>query len=127
MKAKEGYKKKYKKMKESFKKKFAEAAAPGQEDKFLTELLPSDDDESDDREKNVPKELDVPFSKYQRGNSMEKLVILSLIDHTKYTNKSISVILGCTLYIVKKAVSLSKEEWLIPKKEKNYVQQLDIN
>ena len=104
--------------------KFPEAAAPGQEDEFLTELLSSDDDESDYRENNVPKELDVPFSKYQSGNSMEKLVILFLIDHTKYTNKSISVIFGCTLYIVKKAVSLSKEEWHIPKKEKKYVQQV---
>ena len=71
-------------MKESFKMKFAEAAAPGQEEEFLAELLSSDDDESDDKENKVPKELDGLLSKYQSGNAMEKLVILSLIDHTVY-------------------------------------------
>ena len=97
-------------MKESFKIKFAEAAAPGQEEEFFVELLSSEDNESDDRENKVPKELDSLLSKYQRGNAMEKLVTLSLIDHTKYTNKKISEIFGCSLYKVKKVLSLSKEE-----------------
>ena len=117
-KAKEGYKKKYKKMKESFKIKFAEAAAPGQEEEFFVELLSSEDNESDDRENKVPKELDSLLSKYQSENAMEKLVILSLIDHTKYTNKRISEMFRCSLYMVKKAVFLSEEEWHISKKEK---------
>ena len=38
-KAKEDYKKKHKRMKESFKMKFAEAVSPGQEEEFLAELL----------------------------------------------------------------------------------------
>ena len=105
-KAKEGYKKKYKKMTESFNMKYAEAALPGQEKDFVAELLPSDDDESDDRENNVSKELHGLLSKYQSRNAMEKLVILSVIDHTKHTNKRISEIFGFTLYIVKKAASL---------------------
>ena len=117
-KAKEGYKKKYKKMKELFKIKFAEAAAPGQEEEFFVELLSSEDNESDDRENKVPKELDSLLSKYQSENAMEKLVILSLIDHTKYTNKRISEMFRCSLYMVKKAVFLSEEEWHISKKEK---------
>ena len=84
-------------------------------------------DESDDRENKDPKELDGLLSKYQRGNAMEKLVTLSLIDHTKYTNKKISKIFGCSLYKVKKVLSLSKEEWHIPKKEKIMRSKLDIN
>ena len=83
---------KAKEMKESFKMKFAEVAAPGQEEEFLAELLSSDDDESDDRENKVPKELDGLLSKYQSGNW-------------------ISEIFGCSLYMIKEAVSLSKEEW----------------
>ena len=110
-KAKEVYKKKHKKMKESCKIKFAEAATPEQEEEFLAELLSLDDDESDDRENKVPKELDGLLSKYQSGNAMEKLVILSIINHTKYTNKTIFEIFGCSLYLVYKTFHLSKEEW----------------
>ena len=58
---------------------------------------------------------------------MEKLFILSLLDHTKYTNKKISEIFGCSLYVVKKVLSLSKEGWHIPKKEKITRSKLDIN
>ena len=81
-------------MKESFKIKFAEAATPGQEEEFFAELLSSDDDESDDRESKVLKKLDGLLSKYQSGSAIEKLVILSLIDHTKYTSKRVSEIFG---------------------------------
>lgn len=75
-------KKKYKKIKESFKMKYAEAAAPGLEEEFVAKLLSSDDDKSDDRENKVPEELDGFLSKFQSGNVMEKLAILFLIDDT---------------------------------------------
>ena len=62
-------------------------------EKFLAELLSSNDNESDDRENSVPKEFDSLLSKHQKGNAMEKLVIISLKDRTKYTNKIIYEIL----------------------------------
>ena len=58
---------------------------------------------------------------------MEKLVILSLIDHTKYANKIFFEVFGCILYMAQKVVSLSKEDWYIPKKEKIMRSRLDIN
>ena len=62
--------------------KYAEAAAPGLQEEFVAKLLPSDDDESDDRENKVPEELDGVISKFQSGNVMEKLAVLFLIDDT---------------------------------------------
>ena len=110
--------------------KFAEASAPGEEEE-LVELLFSDGDESDDRKNNVSEELDNLVSKYQTGITMEKLVILSLIDYKRYTNKRISDIFVFILNMTKKTVSLSKQEWHIPmkkkKKKKNTCSRLDIN
>ena len=109
--------------------KFAEASAPGEEEE-LVELLFSDGDESDDRKNNVSEELDNLVSKYQTGITMEKLVILSLIDYKRYTNKRISEIFVFILNMTKKTVSLSKQEWHIPmkkKKKKNTCSRLDIN
>lgn len=97
--------------------KFAEASAPGEEEE-LVELLFSDGDESDDRKNNVSEELDNLVSKYQTGITMEKLVILSLIDYKRYTNKRISEIFVFILNMTKKTVSLSKQEWHIPMKKK---------
>ena len=105
--------------------KFAEASAPGEEEE-LVELLFSDGDESDDRKNNISEELDNLVSKYQTGITMEKLVILSLIDYKRYTNKRISEIFVFILNMTKKTVSLSKQEWHIPmkkKKKKKYGQQ----
>ena len=110
--------------------KVAEASAPGEEEE-LVELLFSDGDESDDRKNNVSEELDNLVSKYQTGITMEKLVILSLIDYKRYTNKRISEIFVFILNMTKKTVSLSKQEWHIPmkkkKKKKNTCSRLDIN
>ena len=110
--------------------KFAEASAPGEEEE-LVELLFSDGDESDDRKNNVSEELDNLVSKYQTGITMEKLVILSLIDYKRYTNKRISDIFVFILNMTKKTVSLSKQEWHIPmkkkKRKKNTCSRLDIN
>ena len=86
---------KYKNLKEQFKEKFGEAAAPEQKQDFMMEILILIDDNSG------PEELQKLLSKYQSKNNyaMEKLMISSLTDHKKYTSnyKVISLVVQKTI------------------------------
>ena len=100
----DGVKKKYQRMRKCFKEKFAQLAAPGQENDLLAMLSDSDDDGSD-----LPDELLKLKTRYDVSDAIGKLLILSLIDHDTHSYKTIESVFHCSRHTWKKAVALSKE------------------
>ena len=82
------------------KQKNAEALAPGQADEFTSQVLNSSNQNSD--EEQVPSELTEHLCAFKQSDSFGKTVILSLIDHKKYTIDFIASIFNCPKYLVKK-------------------------
>ena len=64
------------------KQKNAEALAPGQTDEFISQVLNSSNQNSD-QEEQVPRELTEHLCAFKQSDSFGKTVILSLIDHKK--------------------------------------------
>ena len=83
------------------KRKFAEAVAEGQGDAFIATILETN--QNSDEENIVPEELTELLKAFTESDSFGKLVILSLIDHERYTQEYISNIFECSLYLMKKA------------------------
>ena len=107
---------------EGTKDQFFEAIAPGQ-GKMLYELVNQDSDNS------VPKDLQILIEKYKDSDSLSQMVILSLVDHEKYSRADIvSYFPGCTKHQVDKARRWSKESTSLslPTKEKYKRSKLDL-
>ncbi|XP_065677378.1 uncharacterized protein LOC136092761 [Hydra vulgaris] len=90
---KDKLKRKYVRLENLLKKKFAEAVAPGQEE-ILIDFLNSKN--VDEINSPLPIEIIRAQKVYKQSDSMGKLVILSLLDHTKYTKKFIMNTFECT-------------------------------
>ena len=108
------------------KRKFAEAVAPGQGDAFIATILETN--QNSDEGNIVPEVLTELLKAFTKSDSFRKLVILSLIDHERYTQEYISKFFECSLHLVKKARKWKTElnGILIPGTKPNYREQLDI-
>nr|XP_047142852.1 uncharacterized protein LOC124817101 [Hydra vulgaris] len=82
------------------KKKFAEVVAPGHEE-ILIDFLNSKN--VDEIISPLPIEIIRAQKVYKQSDSMGKLVILSLLDHTKYTKKFIMNTFECTKHRIETA------------------------
>ena len=101
--------KKYNEANSLLKTKFAEAVGPEQCDAFIATTLETN--QNSDEENIVPEELTELLKAFTESDSFGKLVILSLIDHERYTQEYISNIFECSLYLVKKARTENRIEW----------------
>ncbi|XP_065683402.1 uncharacterized protein LOC100207340 [Hydra vulgaris] len=97
---KDKLKRKYVRLENLLKKKFAEAVAPGQEE-ILIDFLNSKN--VDEINSPLPIEIIRAEKVYKQSDSMGKLVILSLLDHTKYTKKFIMNTFECTKHRIETA------------------------
>ena len=83
---KQKLKKKFERAQEQLKRKFAEAVVPGQSEEFISDIL-NDKMEESSTEKEAPEEL-IRMSKfYQESDAISSLIILSLVDHDKYSKQ----------------------------------------
>ena len=103
-------------MKKSLEKTFAEAIAPGQSEELINDLLSPTEKSSDE----IPDELKVQVKMYNDTDSLGKLVILSMVNHSKYTKNEIMKIFNCSKYQVDQARKLQAQPvYTIPSKQKN--------
>ena len=115
--SKKYFKNKFNKAKEKLKSRFAEAAAPGQEEAFMRFILDSSSDEEDNYE--IDDHLLELVNIYQNSNSISQMVILSLINHDKYRKNDIMNIFGCTKHKIEQSRKWKKQNdgLCLPKNE----------
>ena len=92
-------KQKYKRPKKLFKQEFAASIAPGQDDSILGLLSDSSEEESEALEDDIKHFLKL----YQSSDNRSRMVILSLIDPTKYSKGELIKIFDCSRYNVDEA------------------------
>lgn len=119
-------KQKYQRAKVLLKKQFAASVAPGQDENILSFL--SDSDFSDD---DLEIEDDIKYYQelYKKGDSKNKMVILSLIDPHRLSKERLRSLFGCTKYQVDQARKwrANNDTLTIPMKEKLKRHKIDIN
>ena len=110
--------KKFEKFKIQLEKIFAEAIAPGQSEALISQVLHTEDE--DGSTQLVPEDLVVPVKMFQESDSLGQILLLSVINHNKYTKETLMKIFDCKKYQIEKARKLQKESrgFSIPKKEK---------
>ena len=82
------------------KQQYVEAAAPDQTDEFISQVLNSSNQNSDE-EKQVSSEILEHLCTFKQSDSFGKTIILSLINHKK--NIQLASIFNCSKYLVQKA------------------------
>ena len=80
---------------------FAECVAPNQSDEVLKYLQESSDDDDE-----IPPDLAPLIPVYKESGSKEKLIVLSLVDHSRHTKDRIQEYFGCSKYQVDMARKL---------------------
>ena len=112
---------KFKRVRSQFERRFAEAIAPGQADELISNIL-HDDEDSDDDPGAVPEELVIPLQMFEESDSYGKVLILAVIDHSKYTKQFLMKIFNCKRYQIDRARNLQKEKagLSLPKTEQIY-------
>ena len=97
---------------EGAKDQFFEAIAPGQ-GKMLCDLLHQGSDNS------VPNDLQILIEKYKDCDSLSHMVILSLVDHDKYSRADImNYFPGCTKYQVDRGKTMEQRKYISSNKRK---------
>ena len=81
-------KSKFIQFKQQLEKKFVEVIASGQSDEFIQTVL-NDQLSSDSDDDDMPEDLKVLTSIYAESDSLGKSIIISLVDHQKYTKDDI--------------------------------------
>ena len=79
------YQKKYNEVQEKLKLKFASVAAPGQSSHFIKNVI-DETDISFKEDRELPEALKNLIQIYERSDTLEKTVIISIVDHNKYNN-----------------------------------------
>ena len=118
--------KKCQKMQEALKSKFAESLAPGQEEEFIRMIENRDSDDGEDED--LPYDIQRYIMMYGESDSMGKLVILSLLDHGKYTKHFIMEHFNCSRYCVDKARKWNSSNFglKLPEKTKFTRNRMDL-
>lgn len=96
---KEKLKKKYARLEKQLQRKFAESVAPGQEEEIINFLNKNNEHE----EHKITNEIKRLIAMYKESDSLGKMVVLSFLDHSRYTKQFICEIFGCTKYAVEVA------------------------
>ena len=114
---KEQLRRKFERAKDQLALKFAEAVAPTQVSEFIDEVL------------NPHPDLQILLSKYRESDSIGKIVVLSLVNHAKYTKEFLINFFGCSKYSINQArrINSSDPGLLLPKPSKNIRCKLDHN
>ena len=95
---------KYRKLEESFKKPFAKYITPEQERDFIENIL---NPTLPRPESDIPEELMRFCQIYDNSDNISKMVVLSLVDHSKYTKEFLMGIFHCTKYKIEQARKLN--------------------
>ena len=77
-----------------------EAVAPDQTDEFISQVL-NPSNQNSDEEEQVSSELREHLRAFKQSDCFGKTVIISLIDHRKYTTDFTASIFNCSKYLVK--------------------------
>ena len=74
--------------------RFAESIAPGQSEKFIENVLHANTEEG--KTETILDDLQVQIEMYKDSDSLGKHVILSLINHPKYSKEQIMNFFQCS-------------------------------
>ena len=88
------FQKKYNEVQEKLKLKFALVAAPGQSSDFIENVI----DETDilfKEDREIPEDSKNLNQIYEKSDTLEKTVILSIVEHNKYNNDTIMKYFHC--------------------------------
>ena len=99
------FQKKYNEAQEKLKLKFASVAAPGQSSDFIKNVI-DETDISFKEDREIPEDLKNLIQIYEKSGTLEKTVILSIVDHNKYSKDTIMKYFHCTKYKVDQAMKL---------------------
>ena len=118
---------KYQRMEKLLKIKFAESIAPGQERDFIEQVLSPSNDDQDNQD--LPEHIQNYLKMYNESDSMGKLVILSMLDHSNLTKQRIMEIFNCSKYRIDLArhFHASSKGLVIPEKGIISRNRLDLN
>ena len=103
---------------ETLKKKLAEAVAPGQTEEFINDVLTENTNED---EFPVPGDIQHALNYYEESDAFEKMVILALLGHHKYSKEYLMEVFNCAKYRIEQAREkvLSKNSLIFSKKTSN--------
>ena len=93
------FQKEFNKAQEELKLKFASVAAPGQSSDFIKSII-NETDISFKEDREIPEDLKNLIQIYEKSDTLEKIVILSIADHSKYSKDTIMKYFHCTKYKV---------------------------
>ena len=91
---KKGLSKKFKKLEDSLRLKYAESVAPGQEEEFIAQVLSIST--NDQENEKIPDHIQCYLQLYKESDALGKMVILSLLDQS--FSKNIMKIFNCAKY-----------------------------
>ena len=99
-------------------KKFAEAIAPGLSDELISQVLHSKDEDVEDE--SVLEDLILPFKMLKESDALGQILVLAVINHSKYSKETLIRIFGCKKHQIDQACKIQKEKsgLSIPEKKK---------
>ena len=99
-------------------KKFAEAIAPGLSDELISQVLHSKDEDVEDE--SVLQDLILPFKMLKESDALGQILVLAVINHSKYSKETLIRIFGCKKHQIDQACKIQKEKsrLSIPEKKK---------
>ena len=119
-------KQKHEQMQKQLTQKFAAFSCPGQE-KNIDALQPTSS--LSDSQIDIPEEILRFVDMYHHSDALGKLLILSMVDHQKFSKSALCIIFGCSKYMVDKERNLKSfgKGLVIPVRKKYKCLKLDIN
>ena len=99
------FQKEYNKTQEKLKLKSASVAAPGRSSDFIKSII-NETDISFKQDRKILEDLKNLIQIYEKSDTLEKIVILSIADHNKYSKDTIMKYFHCTKYKVDQARKL---------------------
>ena len=119
------FQKGYNKAQEKLKLKSASVAAPVLSSDFIKSII-NETDISFKQDRKILEDLKNLIQIYEKSDTLEKIVILSIADHNKYSKDTIMKYFHCTKYKVDQARKLKSlaNGLEIPKKSNNYKKQI---
>ena len=99
------FQRKYSEAQEKLKLKFVSVAAPGQSSDFIKSVI-DETDISFKEDREITEDLKNLIHIYQKSDTLEKVVMLSIVDHNNYSKDTIMKYFHCTKYKVDQARKL---------------------
>ena len=102
------FQRKYNEAHEKLEQRFASIAAPGQSSDFIASVI-NETDICFSEDGEIPEDLQHLIQIYEKSNTLERLVILSIVDHNKYSKETIMKHFQCSKYKVDQARKLKSQ------------------